>query len=200
MGSNLSSADLSQAKLSSADLSQANLMGSNLSSAALSWANLMGSNLLSADLSQANLMGSNLSQADLSSANLSSANLSGTTGVFDAAAWVAANLQRTRGGVLAYKTFGGPFPAPSRWAVEPGAEITEVVNPLPTLTCACGVNVATLEWCCANNRDNLPIWRLLVKWEWLAGGVIPYNTDGKFRVPRAKLLEIVDALGYELGE
>lgn len=101
-----------------------------------------------------------------------------------------ANLKRTRGGVFAYKTFGSYFQAPGGWIIAAGSEIAENVNPLPTLDCACGVNVATLDWC-RNHSRGRPIWKVLVKWEWLAGGVIPWSTDGKFRVPRARLIEVV---------
>jgi uncharacterized protein YjbI with pentapeptide repeats len=172
--------------LTTGEGSRANLSGANLSRANLSRANLSGANL-----SWANLSGADLSGANLSRANLSGANLSGAKGAFDAAEWIAKNLKRTNGGVIAYKTFGSQYSTPESWVIKPGSEITENVNLLPTLDCACGVNVATLEWCQRNNAQRLPIWRVLVKWEWLAAGVIPFNTDGKFRVPRAKLLEVV---------
>jgi hypothetical protein len=132
-----------------------------------------------------------LSGADLRGADLSGADLSGAEGTFDAADWIAKNLKRARGGVYAYKTFGSQYASPASWIIAPGSVIAENVNPLPTLDCACGVNVATLEWC-QKHGGLSPIWRVLVKWEWLAGGVIPWNTDGKFRVPKAKLIEIVD--------
>ena len=69
--------------------------------------------------------------------------------------------------------------------------ITEVVNPLPTVDCACGVNVATLDWVKRHGGDR-PIWRGLIRWEWLPGVVVPYNTDGKFRCGKVELLGIVE--------
>ena len=155
-------------------------------------ANLSGANLSWADLSGADLSGADLSGADLRWGNLSEANLSGADGVFDAAAWIADNLRRTRGGVFAYKTFANHYPPPDSWRQEPGAEIHENVNPLPTIDCGCGVNVGTLEWCREHGGSG-PIWQLLIKWEWLAAGVIPYRTDGKFRVPRVRLIEVVES-------
>jgi hypothetical protein len=146
-------------------------------------------NLSGAHLSGADLNGANLSRADLSWAHLSGANLSGANGLLDAAAWIAANFKRTRGGILVYKSFGAHYDTPESWTIEPGAEISETVNPLPTLDCACGVNVATLDWCRANCTGN--VWELLVKWEWMIGAVVPYQTDGKFRVPRARLIRVV---------
>ena len=179
---NLHEADLRGADLREADLSEADLRGADLSGA-----NLSGANLRWADLS-----GADLSGANLSGANLSGAHLSGAQGIFDPCAWLAANCKRVRGGIEAYKTFGLYNQPPESWKQEPGAEISEVVNPNPTDDCGCGVNVATLDWVRRNNDEDLPIWKVLVKWEWMVGAVVPYGTDGKFRVPRAKLVEVVE--------
>ena len=199
-GSNLSDSDLSDSDLrysdlrysdlSRSDLRRSNLSDSDLSHSDLSGSNLSGSDLRRSDLHGSNLSGSNLSGSNLSDSNLSDSNLSGSTGLLDASQWIAENLTRCRGGVYAYKSFGAHYEPPADWRQEPGAEISETVNLLPTLDCACGVNVATLDWV-RNNSNDAPIWKVLVRWEWMAGGVIPYNTDGKFRVPRAKLIEIV---------
>jgi hypothetical protein len=35
-------------------------------------------------------------------------------------------------------------------------------------------------------------WKVLIRWEWLAGVIVPYNTDGKIRCERCELLEIVE--------
>ena len=145
-----------------------------------------------ANLHEADLRGADLREADLSEADLSGANLSGAQGIFDPCAWLAANCKRVRGGIEAYKTFGLYNQPPESWKQEPGAEISEVVNPNPTDDCGCGVNVATLDWVRRNSDKNLPIWKVLVKWEWMVGAVVPYGTDGKFRVPRAKLVEVVE--------
>ena len=199
---NLRGADLREADLSEADLRGADLSGANLSGANLRWADLHEADLRGADLSGANLSGANLRWADLSGADLSGANLSGANlsgahlsgaqGIFDPCAWLAANCKRVRGGIEAYKTFGLYNQPPESWKQEPGAEISEVVNPNPTDGCGCGVNVATLDWVRRNSDKNLPIWKVLVKWEWMVGAVVPYGTDGKFRVPRAKLVEVVE--------
>jgi len=198
----LRGADLSEADLSEADLRWADLREADLSGANLRWANLHEADLRGADLSGANLSGANLRWADLSGADLSGANLSGANlsgahlsgaqGIFDPCAWLAANCKRVRGGIEAYKTFGLYNQPPESWKQEPGAEISEVVNPNPTDDCGCGVNVATLDWVRRNNDEDLPIWKVLVKWEWMVGAVVPYGTDGKFRVPRAKLVEVVE--------
>ena len=77
---------------------------------------------------------------------------------------------------------------PDTWKIEPRSIIEEVCNPLPTNDCASGVNVATLDWIKSNsNKDR--VWRCLIRWPWLAGVVVPYNTDGKIRAARVELLE-----------
>jgi hypothetical protein len=182
---NLSRADLSRANLSRADLSWA-----NLSEADLSWANLSRADLSWANLSRANLSRANLRSANLRSADLRSADLSGAKNVFDPVAYVAENFKRVRGGIEVWKRIGGQYAVPESWVIEAGAEISEVVNPLPTCDCACGVNVGTETWC-RGNYVGAPLWRCLVKWEWLPSMVVPYNTTGKVRVGRVKLIELV---------
>ena len=78
---------------------------------------------------------------------------------------------------------------PDTWKIEPASFVEEVVNPLPTIDCGCGVNFGTLGWVNAN-YGNADIWRCRIRWEDLAGVVVPYNTDGKARCSRLELLEV----------
>ena len=212
---NLSDADLSVANLSGADLSVANLSGANLSDADLSVADLSGANLSGADLSVANLSGANLSGADLSVANLSGANLSGANlsganlsgadlsvanlsgadlsdakGLLDAINYMEAHFERTDEGYIVYKSFNENYIAPESWKIEPGEIIEETVNCDRTTECGCGINVSPLEWV-RRNGCNQP-YKLLIRWEWLPGVVVPYNTDGKIRCSKAQILEAVE--------
>lgn len=154
----------------------------------LSGANMRGANLRGADLRDANLRGADLRGANLRDANLSYADLSGCKGLLDPNEWMKANLEKTRQGYIAYKSFGSNYPPPAHWKIEAGSEISEVVNPFPTFDCACGVNVATKTWSDLEGT----IWKVLIKWEWLPSVVVPYDTDGKFRCGRVKLLEVVE--------
>ncbi len=187
-GAVLNWANLNGANLNGANLSGADLHGANLSGADLNWANLNWANLSGAQLSEAILSGADLRDADLSGANLSGADLSGCKGLLDPIDWLEANLEHTADGIICYKAFGTKYAAPAHWEIKPGAILTEVVNPLPTLDCACGVNVATLAWCRANNKGKL-IWKCLIRWPWAASIVVPYNTDGKFRCGRVEEVE-----------
>ena len=156
----------------------------------LSGANLSGADLSGADLSDANLSGADLSDANLSGANLRRANLSGSQGLLDAINYMEANFERTDEGYIVYKSFNSNYTAPDRWKIEPGEVIEEVANPDRTCECGCGINVAPLEW--VKNDNYKQPYKLLIRWEWLPGVVVPYNTDGKIRCSKAQILEAVE--------
>ena len=204
----LSGADLSGAILSGANLSGANLSGANLSGANLSDANLQdvsfvntnltGANLSGADLEYANLSGVNLSGADLSFANLSDANLSYTDlsdanlsqciGVLNPIEWLSQFKRTNDGWVIAYKIFGLHRTPLTTWTIEVDSILNEVCNPLPTIDCGCGINIATLNWIEQQNMTST-IWKVAVN---PIGLVVPYNTDGQFRAHQIRLIEIVE--------
>ena len=188
-GANLSGADLSRADLHGANLHGANLHGANLSGADLSRADLSRANLSRADLRWANLHGADLSGADLRWADLRGANLSEAKGLLQTTTFIAANFERTPDGYIAYKTFNGQYKAPSTWEIKPWSIIEETVNFDRCTECGSGINVAPLEWVQKNQKGD--IWKVLIRWEWLCGVCIPYNTDGKIRCERVELVGIV---------
>ena len=173
-----------RANLGGADLSGANLSGADLRCADLSGADLSGANLRYANLGGADLSGANLSGADLRCADLSGAN-----GLLSAIDYLDANFERTADGYIAYKTFGGQYAPPDKWNIKTGSVITETVNPDRCTECGSGINVAPLEWVRINYQGG--IWRVLIRWAWLPGVIVPYRTDGKIRCERAELVEVV---------
>lgn len=181
-GEDLCRANLSGANLSCADLSGADLCRANLGGANLSYADLRG-----ASLSDANLSGVDLSYASLNDANLSGANLSHATGLLNPIDYLAEKFERTKEGYIVYKVFSGSYISPAGWKIKPGEIITEEVNFFRVNNCGCGINVAPLEWV-KQNYPKKDIYKLLIKWEWLAGVVVPYNTDGKIRCARAQII------------
>ena len=199
-GANLGGADLRGADLRWADLRWANLSGANLSGANLSEADFSGANLSEADFSGAdlrwaNLRGANLrraclSVADLRRADLRETNLSGATGLLLTVNFLEAHFERTDAGYIAYKTFNATYTAPTAWEIKGGAIISENVNFDRCAECGCGINVAPLEWV-KRAYDNVPIWKVLIRWEWLCGVCVPYMSDGKIRCERVELLEVV---------
>ena len=192
---NLRGADLMRADLGFADLSGADLRGANLRGADLSGADLREADLSGADLSGADLREADLRGTDLRSANINGTDLSGANGVLSPIEFLKENFETWEEGYVAYKTFGERYAVPRGWDIKPGSVIAEVVNTDRGHLCGCGINVATLEWVRANNRSGVDIWRMLIRWEWLPGVVVPYDTDGEFRCERAELVEIVEASG-----
>ena len=185
-------ANLSYTYLSGADLRGADLSKADLSGADLRGADLRGANLSGANLSGANLSGANLSGADLSGANLSKADLSGAKELLSAVNFIDAHFERVADGYIAYKTFDSEYAAPESWTIAEGSVITENVNFNRCDECGCGINVAPLDWVKSHyGRRGGAIWKVLIRWEWLCGVCVPYNSDGKIRCERVELLEVV---------
>ena len=171
---------------------RADLSGSDLSYSNLSGSDLSGSNLSGSDLRYSNLSGSNLSGSDLSVSNLSGSDLSQAKGLLDTVNFMEAHFERTDRGYIAYKTFGGNYEPPAEWKIEPESVIEETVNFDRCTSCGSGINVAPLEWV-KRNYPKKKIWKCLIEWPWLVGVCVPYNTDGKIRASRVRLLEVVNA-------
>jgi uncharacterized protein YjbI with pentapeptide repeats len=192
-GANLEKANLCWSNLSGSNLSGANFFGSNLSGANLEGANLFGVNLSGANLSDATLEGANLEKANLKKANLSGSNLSGANGLLNPSKWMRDNLKKSQDGYITHKRIGKnktQYNKPSHWDIRPGAYLEEVVNPDPTNDCGCGVNCGTKEWC-DHAYKKADLWECLIECEDLPSVVVPYNTDGKFRCGRVKLIKII---------
>lgn len=136
-------------------------------------------------------MKANLSGANLSGADLRYANLSGAKGLLSAIDYLKERFEFTSDGIIAYKVFDGSYNPPKKWVIQSGSIITENVNPNRTNSCGCGINVAPLDW--VRSHYNGDIWKVLIRWEWLVGVVVPYNTDGKIRCERVELVEIVES-------
>ena len=190
----LSYKNLSNINLKDADLNYANLTGTNLSGAQLVFANLRGTNLTGANLSGANLSGAilrgaNLLGANLLGTNLNYADLSSAIGSISQIDFLEKNFEKTKEGYIAYKVFSSFYPPSTEWVIEEGSIINENVNFNRCSGCGCGINVATLDWVKSREFGDLPIWKVLICWEWLGGVCVPYNSDGKIRCERVKLIE-----------
>ncbi|MFA5431941.1 MAG: pentapeptide repeat-containing protein [Candidatus Paceibacterota bacterium] len=178
-------ADLRWADLREAELRWADLREADLREAELRWADLRW-----ADLRWADLRGADLRGADLREAELRWADLSGCKGLLSPIDYLKENFEKTKKGYICYKTFNANYLVPDYWKIKENSIITEVVNPSRTTDCACGVNVGTLKWV-KDNNDGDKIWKCLIEWEWLVGVVVPYNTDGKIRCEKVRLLEVI---------
>ena len=138
----------------------------------------------------ADLSGVDLSGVDLSGVDLSGVDLSGAKGILSSIDFMEINFEKTKDGYIAYKTFGSERKPPEKWDIISGSVISENVNFNRCDTCGCGINVAPLEFVKSNYKGE--IWKVLIRWEWLCGVCVPYNTDGKIRCERVELLEVVE--------
>lgn len=181
---NLHGADLRSLNLSNANLIFANLQGVNLHNA-----NLHNAYLNCSNLSDANLSSTDLLNAKLEFANLKGSNLSGAKGILSAIDYMKLNFERVDDGYIVYKTFGEQHTPPKNWEIKSGSILTENVNFDRTEICGCGINVAPLEW--VREICGGEVWRCLIRWEWLPGVCVPYNTNGQIRCERVELLEVV---------
>ncbi len=169
------------------NLTNVNLTGAILAGAILDRTNLTGANLTNANLYRTNLTGANLTKA-----NLYEANLTGAIGIISPIDYMAEHFEKNTDGYIVYKTFNTQYRAPDYWEIRPNAVISETANHDRCTTCGNGINVAPLQWVQKNNSPIADIWKLLIRWQWLPGVVVPYNTDGKIRCERAELIEIIN--------
>ena len=136
----------------------------------------------------ANLTGAKLRRADLTEADLTEADLSGALGLLSQSEWMLKNFKRSSEGYIIYKDIESTFyDKPQGWKFAKNSILTENCNPNRTDACGCGVNFATLDW--IKNNSNNEAWQCLIKWQDLPGIVVPYNTDGKARCERLKLIK-----------
>ena len=178
--------DFSNADFSGCDLTRAYFNECDLRSANFSGAELIGTRFIKCKLDGAAF--------DESVAHRPVFN--GSTGMFDPIEFMANHFERTEEGYIAYKIFDGMYKMPEDWDIKPGSVIAENANLNPFDNCGCGINVAPLEWVRAfrlkNDAFDQPIWRCLIRWEWLPGVVVPFGTNGKIRCNRVEILDKFD--------
>lgn len=195
--------DLQGADLSCAFLGEADLVGANLRDA-----RLCGAKLCNADLVGADLRGADLEGARLYGADIRGAKLSGAKGLEEARGLnrdLQSLLHAQQGKAYAYKAvaidmprrgesrlrFYSPTYTYSRIAYEVGKEVVaDSFNDDPREECAPGIHVATLDFVLRCYRG-LHIEYLLLEFD-PASACIPYVSDGKFRVPRARVVALLD--------
>lgn len=147
-------------------------------------------NLRGTDLSRDDLRGANLRGADLCGVDLCEADLSMAKNLLSAITYIKDNFETINEGIIVYKTFGGTCNPPEEWIIQSGSILSENCNMNRTDSCGCGINVAPIEW--VKKSYSGDIWKCLIRWEWLCGVCVPYNTDGKIRCEMLELIEVVD--------
>ena len=188
-------ADLYKKDCSGLDFSNNDLRGVCLDDSNLTKANLSNCNLSNCDLDGVKLSEADLTGAILKNARLKNANLTNVKGLISTEDYMNNNFEfdEEKNGYIVYKTFGSLYKSPKYWIIKENSIIEENCDIDRKVNCSYGINCGTLDWVRDfNEGDNLPIWKMLIKKEWLNGVVVPYGTDGKFRCSKALLLNIVE--------
>jgi hypothetical protein len=203
-GADLGEADLREASLRGADLREASLRGADLRGASLGEADLRGADLGEADLREASLGEADLRGADLGEADLREASLRGAD-LREADLRGAKNtplechdslniLRYQEGKLRAFKYLKDDFTSPingnTKYEVGKTVRLRTVdCDPDDRVLCGKGLNVASLEWCVRKGDTDT-----FIEVEFDAKDIvsIPYNTDGKFRVRKLKVLRSFD--------
>ena len=125
--------------------------------------------------------------------NMIDVDLSGSTGLVSPIDFMEKNFEKTKEGYIAYKSFNTYYNSPESWNLVPGEVIQETPNCNRFEHCGCGINVAPLSWMITDAESgDKEVWKVLIKFEWLPGIVVPYIGDGKVRCERVKLIEKVE--------
>lgn len=100
-------------------------------------------------------------------------------------------------GYIVYKTFGSMYPPCKEWDIAPGSILYENCNMNRLNPCSYGINVAPIEWVKKHaflDADGkvADIWRCEILDKWLADVCVPYDTGGKIRCNKLRLIEIVE--------
>ena len=188
-GVDLNYADVSYANLRHADLSGAILIGAYFGHAILEGVQLNEANLEHTNLCHVNLGSADLSGVDLSGANLQDVNLSSAKGLIMQTDYIKANFEHTNEGIIVYKIFDCWYESPHYWTIQKGSIITENVNFNRSEIYGSGINVATLEYIRSKNIDcSHDVWKCLIRYEWLSGVCVPYDTEGEIRCEKLEII------------
>lgn len=119
------------------------------------------------------------------------ADLSRAEGVLSSIDFMNEHFEKIDEGYIAYKTFGTFYSINPNWKIKVGEVLKENVNFNRNNACGCGINVAPLKWV-KNQTGDSPVYKVLIRNEWLMGVCVPYLSDGEIRCERVEILGVVD--------
>jgi len=161
----------------------------NLGFTELHYCELKSCDFKYADFTRTLFVGSHFNDCDMSQAK----------GLISQSEWIKNNLEATSNGYICYKSFNEYYSPPNSWhPIELGKYVEENVNTSRTSLCSYGVNIGTLDFaarsiqCIPVESDYNPVYECLIEFADLADVVVPFNTDGKFRAGRVKILRKID--------
>ena len=143
-----------------------------------------------ANLGEANLWGANLWEANLREANLWGANLGEAKNIFNIYKSDLSILKFQKGKLRAFKYLNGTTsPYQNNMEYKVGKIYTEKkCDKNEFVLCGAGLNVATLDWCLKDTDCDLDKTYIEVEFDVKNIVAIPYNSDGKFRVRKLKVI------------
>jgi len=174
--------------------SNCTLIASNFQNCIFKWSSFNNCNLR-----KINFTGSKFDQFSIYDSNTFGINLSNTFGLLKQSKFLN-KFKKTNDGIICYKTFNCSYKSNQNWKIEENSIIEEEVDFDRWNNCGCGINVATKKWVKYFARTShvdgllykkLDIWKCLIPNDATPTIVVPYNSDGKFRVGKLKLLKKV---------
>lgn len=187
--------------LSGADLSFADLSSADLRDAILRDVNLQNANLCDTNLNNADLCGADLSGAELYSCSMVGASLTNTEGLVSQEDCMNETFEKTEAGYIVYKIFGLVYNPNPNWVIAAGSIIEEPECCMDRRDpCNRGINVTTIDYLYnvidsafynITNTKYRPIWKCLIRHEWLDGVCVPYGAPNHIRCKKLELIEII---------
>lgn len=182
--------DFTGARMKRTNLTDADMTDAIFEDTCLSEANLTNAILENADLTNANLKAAIMTGSCLRNATMKNTNLSRAIGLPSQSDYMAEHFEKTGEGYIVYKSFSEYYDAPDDWDIKEGSVITETLNTNRTEMCGSGINAGNISW--VTRYSYTRIYKLLIRWEWLADVIVPLNTDGQIRCGKALILGVAD--------
>jgi hypothetical protein len=197
-GQKLAHHDFRNKNVAACSFNHADLRGVNFANANLRYASFVGAdcsmcNFAGADLRAVRFKGANLKDAFLRGAWLTGTDFSNADGLLTTVDLLNEHFEWSVGkhSLEVWRTEVSQFS--DYWGqLRPGKELRQRVNSDRCSLDGCGVSFATKQMMALKFKP--PYWRCEIAFNWLPDVVIPFNTDGRGRCSRLRLMERVERL------
>jgi len=190
-GANMCDADMCGADMRGADMRGADMSGTNMRGADMCDADMCGTNMRGTNMRGTDMCGADMRGADMRDADMSDANMSGVIGIPTSEQFIS-KFEKIKAGIIVYKAINNTeYDKNKKWVIKEDEIISENVNFNLNNDCGCGINFGTKEYV-IEKYPTSDIWECLIEWDWLADVIVPYNTDGKARCAKLKLLKKIN--------
>lgn len=195
---NIAHGKFSDCKFDKSSLEQVDFGNSDVDHCDFQHSIIKKTNFNFSNLSNSLFTNCDFSDVDFNQSQMSGVNFSQSKGLMNPIDYLIENFEWINNGIIVYKMFDFHYRSP--WGdLKPGMIISEEVNYDRTLHCACGVNASNKKHFMTQfkkiNTDKkvgITIWKCIIKFPWLSGVVVPYNTTGNIRCSRLQLVNHID--------